>query len=99
MFTLLRRILFFLIFLVVVAFIFRNTILVRGFAYVVDNTTSFAFHAESCDFSRFIPPVIFGSNLTLENPDDFETPNALDISQAEIRFPKDFWSALDRPRI
>jgi hypothetical protein len=99
MLSLLRRLIFLLVFLVVVTFIFRNWILIHGFGYALNNATGFSLRAESCDFSRFVPPVIFASNLTVENPDDFDVPNALDISQAEIRFPKDFWNQLDRARI
>lgn len=98
MLNLLRRLIVFVIFIALVAFIFRNQILIYGLKYGVKTTTTFSVTVQSVDFSRFVPSVLFAYNVRLENPEDFEEASALQISQVEIIAPEDFWQNIDRPR-
>lgn len=99
MLSLLRRLIIFAIFVCVMAFIFRTQAIIYALKFATQRTTTFSLRVESLDFSRFIPPVIFAYNITLENPEDFEEANALLISRVEAIAPNDFWENLDRPRI
>ncbi|PAW76836.1 MAG: hypothetical protein B9S32_13950 [Verrucomicrobia bacterium Tous-C9LFEB] len=99
MFSLLRRLLILAILLVVVAFLLRNQILTYGLKFGLKQTTGFGVKVETIDFSRFMPPVVFGYNLLVENPEDFEEVTALNVSRVEIIGPDDFWQNIDRPRL
>lgn len=99
MFSLLRRLIVFAIFIALLLFIFRNQIIGYGLKFGLMQNTGFSARVTTIDFSRFIPPVIFGFDITIENPEDFEEITALKITRVEVIGPDDFWQNIDRPRL
>lgn len=99
MITLIRRLLILLILLCLVAFILRNTLIIQALKFATSQETGFTLNIVSVDFSHFQPAIIYGFDARLDNPDDFEVPDALRVSRITAEFPPTFWTNLDRPRI